>query len=423
VADYPSIQAALDANRGRVVYLPPGDYETNEKIRISGDNSGLVGPGRIIQSNAERPIFEIEHAAGAILRDVTLTRSPGAMDTRFEGVIVRDARDTTIENVRVIDNRTRASAISLRECANCRVVGCLVRNYRSVTIEDRTQHFLAGYAFRCLDGSGIVVSESRGTLIQGNRIVEENLLPTPETKQKLELGKFTKKSAEKPARTPKQTWDAEYTDNWNQGSGLVVTSPEKSDGTQILANSIENAAQGIDLHTDHVIVSNNIVTNCFIGMKAMHGSRNVLILGNQFIKNDLWSIGLMPGAASHGVRPDAAAAAREPNTDGGSIIANNIISDFGYGRTHWMWGKERAPLKFDDGQLDDNPPLTDVLIQGNLIYDPGRQLGAAGKPLEPPHYRYAVTISRGNTGPVGLRFSNNLFHPGSDGIANISLPQ
>ena len=31
----------------------------------------------------------------------------------------------------------------------------------------------------------------------------------------------------------------------------------------------------------------------------MHGSRNVIITGNQFTKNDLWAIGLMPGAASH----------------------------------------------------------------------------------------------------------------------------
>lgn len=31
---------------------------------------------------------------------------------------------------------------------------------------------------------------------------------------------------------------------------------------------------------DHVIVSQNVVINSFIGMKAMHGSRNVLITGN-----------------------------------------------------------------------------------------------------------------------------------------------
>lgn len=422
--DYPSIQAALDANRGRMVFLPPGDYEIRDKLRIAGDNSGLFGPGRIIQANPERPIIEIDHARGAQLSDVTLTRAAGAMETRFEGLIVRDTRDTTIENVRVIDNRTRAYAISILDSADCRIVGCLVRNYRTTTIEDRTQNMFAGYAFRCLDGSGIVVNNSQGTLIQGNRVVEEKLLPTPQIKEKFGLGKFTARSAEKPARTPRQIWEAQYTDNWNQGSAIVVTSPETSDRTQILGNSIENAAQGIDVHADHVVVSNNMIVNCFIGMKAMHGSRNVLILGNQFIKNDLWSIGLMPGAASHGERRSAERpAAREPNTDGGSIIANNIISDFGYGTAHWMWGSNRAPLKFDDGQLEDNPSLTDVLVQGNVIYDPGRQLGTDGQWLEGARYRYAVQISQGKTKPKGLRFANNLFHPGTDGIANIALPE
>ena len=62
-----------------------------------------------------------------------------------------------------------------------------------------------------------------------------------------------------------------------------------------------------------ITVSGNIVINAFIGMKAMHGSRNVLITGNQFTRNSLWAIGLMPGAA-----------ANAENFDGGSIISNNL---------------------------------------------------------------------------------------------------
>jgi hypothetical protein len=46
-----------------------------------------------------------------------------------------------------------------------------------------------------------------------------------------------------------------YTDAWQQGSGIVVNAPMVSDLTRILGNHIENAAQGIDLHCDHVIVS------------------------------------------------------------------------------------------------------------------------------------------------------------------------
>jgi hypothetical protein len=427
VAAYPSIQEAIDKNPGRWIYLPAGEYQLTQAIRISTDNSGLWGPGRIILTNPDQPIVRIEHASGVQLHDLTLTRAAGAMETAAEGVVAIECHDFVLENVRVLDNRTRSGAIALRDCANSRLVGCLVRNYMRVTVEDRTANLqLGGYAFRCIDGTGISVTRCQGTLIQGNRIVEENLIPTQELKQKHGLGDFVKKNAEKPERISQKMWDEGYTDNWHQGSAITVTAPEVSDRTQILGNTIENAAQGIDLHADHVIVAQNIVNKAFIGMKAMHGSRNVLIIGNQFIKNDLWSIGLMPGAASHAaLAAEGKNEAREANTDGGSMIANNIISDFGYGNAHWIWGNQRSPLKFDTGQLPGNPPLTDVLIQGNIVFDAGRQkVIIDGKPVfEPPRYRYAVVVPSGENAPQGLRFANNIFHPGTDGISNVELPE
>jgi len=188
---------------------------------------------------------------------------------------------------------------------------------------------------------------------------------------------------------------------------------------QILGNTIENAAQGIDIHADHVIVAQNIVRDSFMGMKAMHGSRNVLILGNQFIRNDLWAIGLMPGAASHAASPQQG---QKANADGGSIIAHNIISEFGYGRSHWIWSGDNCfPIRFDSGQKPDNPPLTDVIVDGNMIFDSGRDAaGPQGKP-EPPRYRYAVFVAPGSQTPRGLHFSNNLLHPGSSGVSNVEL--
>ena len=400
VAAYASIQAALDANPNRMIFVPAGDYSIAEKIRIRGERSGLFGPGRIIQQSADQPIIEIENANGAEIRDLTLTRPEGKMETNKEGILAIKCRDLVIENVRVIDNRTRSGAITLRESKNSRVSRCVVRNYMRVTIDDRTASKDWGYAFNCTDGTGISVSYSTGTLIEGNRIIEENLIPTPEIKAKHKLGDYVKKNPEKGAIMSQQAWDANYTDNWQQGSGLIVTAPEVSDLTRILGNHIENAAQGIDLHSDHVIVANNIIVNSFMGMKAMHGSRNVIITGNQFVKNCLWAIGLMPGAA-----------ANAGNFDGGSIIANNIISDFGYGAAHWIWGDERSPFKFDTGQQPDDPPLTDVIVQGNIVHSIGK-----------PRYKYAVIIGGGPNTPRGMHFSNNLLHPGTQGISNTELP-
>lgn len=401
VTAYPSIQAALDANPNRMIFVPAGDYPITEKIRVRGERSGLFGPGRIIQENAEQPIIEIENTASAEIRDLTLTRPEGKMESRSEGIIAIKCRDLVIDNVRVIDNRSPAGAITLRESRDCRISRCLVRNYMRVSIDDRTQSKDWGYAFNCTDGTGISVSYSPGCLIEGNRVIEDNFVPTPEVKAKYKLGDFVKKNAVKGGVMSQQAWDANYTDAWQQGSGIVVTAPTVSDLTRITGNQIENAAQGIDLHCDHVIVSGNIVTNAFIGMKAMHGSRNVLITGNQFTRNSLWAIGLMPGAG-----------ANAENFDGGSIISNNIISDFGHGDAHWIWGDERSPFKFDTGQQPDDPPLSDVIVSGNLVHSIGK-----------PRYKYAVIIAGGPNTPRGMHFSNNLLPPGSQGVANSELPQ
>ncbi|MBS0264541.1 MAG: right-handed parallel beta-helix repeat-containing protein [Planctomycetes bacterium] len=398
-AAYPSIQAAIDANPGRTIYVPSGDYPITQKIRLNKDHSGLCGPGRIVQQSANEPIIEIENAVGIEVRDLTLTRPEGKMETSNEGIRADRCRDLVLDNVRVINNRTRAAAIVLRTCQGARISRCLVRNYMRLSVDDRTADLNWGYAFNCTDGSGIDVGASQGTLIESNRVIEENLRPTPELRAQHKLGDWVRKNPLKGLLMSQQAWDAAYSMNWQQGSAIVVTSPEVSDLVRILGNHVENAAQGIDLHCDHVIVSNNVVINSFIGMKAMHGSRNILITGNQFVKNSLWAIGLMPGVSSHA-----------GNTDGGSIIANNIISDFGHGDAQWIWGNERAPLRFDHGQEPDDPPLSDVIIQGNMLHSVGK-----------PRYRYAVIIEGEPNAPRGLHFSANVLPPGSEGVSNVEL--
>ena len=367
-----------------MIYVPAGDYEISEPLRLRSDNSGLHGPGRIIQTNPDAPIINVEKATGVRLRDLTLTRPEGRMDTKAEGIIASNCQDLRIDDVRVLDNRTASAAIVLSECRESQVRGCIVENYSRISVDDRTASDHYGYAFDCIDGTGITVRHCKATLIQGCRVIERRLLPTPEVQQEFGLGKFVKKNAVKGTLISQQTWDEGRVSNWHQGSGIVVTAPEVTDFTQLLGNYIENAAQGIDIHADHVTISQNIVNNAFIGMKAMHGSRNVIITGNQFTRNDLWAIGLMPGAASH---PAEAGKPETDNSDGGSIIANNIISDFGHGHAHWVWGNEHSPIKFDAGQDPDDPPLTDVVIQGNVVHCVGT-----------PRYKYAVIIPGGPKG-------------------------
>jgi len=364
-AGYSDLQAALDSQPGKVITLPAGDYPISRKLVLRGDGAGLAGPGRIIQENPDEPILEIDGLKDVLLRDITLTRAPGKTVARKSALLAIRCAYLRIDQVRILDNQSPTGALALRECRFARVTGCLVRNYMRVSVDDRTRSLDWGYAFNCTDGTGIQVTASQGTLIEGNTVVEEIFRPTEALKKEHQLGVWTKKNPIKGKLLSQETWDTGYTDNWQQGSGIVVTAPEASDLTRILGNHIENAAQGIDLHADHVIVAHNVISNSFMGMKAMHGSRNVLITGNQFVKNSLWAIGLMPGAAAHPGQPDKPETA---NADGGSVISANIVSDFGHGDARWIWGDDRSPFKFDTGQQPDDPPLTDVIVQGNLLH-------------------------------------------------------
>ena len=423
---YPSIQAALDANPGRVVAVAPGVHEVAETIRVVTPGGGLAGPATIVQTAPGRPIVRIDRAHGATLRGLTLTRPEGRRETESQAVLATDTRDLALVDLRVIDNQTRSAAIELRDCADGQVRDCLVQNYQRVGVDDRTDSPDQGYAFRCVIGTGILIRECQGTLIQGNTVREDRLVVTPELKARYELGRIIKKSPTRGRIASRRDWDRGETDNWMQGTAIHIASPESTDCTRVLGNLVERAGQGFDIHADHVILSQNIVDDALIGMKAMHGSKHVIVTGNQFIRNTLWSIGMMPGASSHPARaPQDGRPARAANVDGGSIIANNVITDFGLGQTRWIWGDEGggSPIRFDHGQVPENPPLSDVIIQGNLVYDTGRDaLIKDGKPeVVPPRYQYAVRVESGPTAPVGLHFSNNVFHPGVRGVSNVEL--
>jgi hypothetical protein len=425
VTAYPSIQAAVDANPGQIVWVPTGDYLLTDAIRIRHARSGLCGPGRLIQSNPNAAVIELQSVNDVSVRDLTLTRSPDQTAARTSALTATECDYLSLDNVNVIDNRSAAASIRLERCRHASVVRCVVRNYMTISVDDRTASPHFGYAFRCIDGSGIVASSCQDVLLQANRIIEEQYRPTREMKELHQLGQFTARAAAKGSLVNQATWDAGYVNNWHQGSAMVVTDPEESAFVRLIDNHIEHAAQGIDLHADFVTCTGNLVVNAFVGMKAMHGSRHVLIANNQFVRNDLWSIGLMPGVASHGpVAADGGAAPQAANADGGSVIANNIISEFGYGDSHWIWDPQQhtcAPILFDHGQEPDDPPLSDVIITGNVVCDSGNRWGNAGSAAEPPRYRFAVYVSSAPNGPRELHFNGNLFHPGTEGVSNIKL--
>ncbi len=455
-ADYRSLQEAIDRNPGRPVFVPAGDHVITASLQLRTNGSGLWGPGRIVQSDPEAGIIEIRGASDVQVRDLTLTRMEGRMETHRTAIFVNESKDVVLSNLRLVDNRGDLATIYVRSCAGLTIQDCLIRNYSRISIDDRRRRpehpdfeVVGGYAFNVITGTGIGVRASRAVMIRNNRVIEEVMIPTRELKAKHKLGSFSAKEAKKGSGLPQSMWDAEYNNAWHQGSAIAIANvetdplvgtnpfipkeapPADEPGTdhffQILGNYVENAPQGMDIHVDNAIVAYNIVNNAFMGMKAMHGARNVLILGNQFVRTDLWAIMLMPGTVSHGplaAGPDGQA--RDENLDGHTIAANNIISDFGYGNARWIWNDSNpVPLLFNgDSRKPDIPPLRNVLVEGNIIYDTGRdQILVDGQPrVEPPRYRHAVRIATGVGAPVGLKFANNLFNPGTEGVSNIPLP-
>ncbi len=430
--DGASLQAVIDAHPGRMIFLPDGDYVVHETVRISTDGTGLYGFGRIVQENPDAHVLEIEHAANVRIENITLTRAKGKRDATGHGVLCSDVRGVVLRGLRVVDCRSRSAAIALREATNGTIEQCEVINYKRIAVDDRTEdpvHW--GYAFNAIDGTGIEVKSSTGTVIRDNRVVEENLRPTPEVKERFNLGALTKGA--KPSTQGKFAAAAfanQYVSNWHQGSAILV-SGSGVHHTIVSGNYLQHCAQGIDLHSDNVVVTNNVVDHGMIGIKGTHGCRNLVIANNLLTHIDMWGIVLNPGQASHyAEEATKETPARGQNVDAGTIIANNIITDYGYGEEFWNYGGGSYAMAFFEGQLDTNPPLTDVIIQGNMVYNTGKDGHVEGDKIvkEGPRYRYAVYVGPwgeendpGPTFPRQLHFQGNLFHPGSEGVSNVPL--
>lgn len=439
--NYDSIQAALDAHPNRVVFVPQADHYISEALRLTTDGSGLIGYGRILQSNPDAPILIIEQARDVRVSDLTFTRTKEAMPCNASGIVVENSHNVLLNNIRIIDNQAQPGALRIVSSEDVRVTNAEIRNYKRIAVDDRTApgETLYGYAFHCIDGTGIEVRQSRNIALLHNRIIEDRLLPTREIKEAHQLGSLT------PGRYPNNFGElgrgaeaAGYVSNWHQGSAILVTGPETTRDVLIHGNHIENCAQGIDLHADYVRCTDNTVIGGMMGIKMTHGSRHLVVANNLLSRIDLWAILYNPGAISHaGKGAEGEQDGAPPNIDGGTVIANNIITDYGYGHEYWNWSHPPSligsyPIAIFEGQLPENPPVRDLIITGNLVYDTGRdKILRDGKLVEEgPRYRYALYLGPWQHGadpgpsfPRNVRIHGNVFHPGVAGVSNLPIEE
>lgn len=416
---YSTLQAAIDANPGRVIKVPAGDYVISRALVITRDNTELHGPARIVQKNAAEPILRIERASGVRVRNLSFSRAEGSQDTNQPGLVARHCTDLEFSDLRVSDNHSNSSIVAMSS-RDVVVQGCIITNYKGFAIDDRTKGDRFGYAFKSVDGTGIQMREVEGAFIRNNRISEYRLLPTKEIRDRNDLGTLTVVVMQG-RNTSKEMLDARYTNNWHQGSGIHLASPTATRRAIVTGNVIENCNQGVDIHADNVIASRNMISHCLIGLKAVHGAKNILMTDNQVTYVDLWGILLRPGAASHNSANAAGGKpAIEENNDGGSIIANNIISNIGFGKQAWNWPDRTVShgMHLGDGPLPENPPLRGLLVVGNLVFDSGQDtVLVEGRWVKSaPRYAYAAFTERESPNQsLDLAFHGNLFDPGLKG--------
>jgi hypothetical protein len=423
---YASLQDAIDANPGKMIFVPAGIREISQPLRIQRDGAGIYGYGAIIQTSPGEDILQIRNAADVRIEGVTFRRVSPEFHRSVKAVDAENCRALVLKDLKILDNRTNRAAVLLTNSDYCRVEACEVINYKTIAIDDRVKDPLYGYAFNAIDGHGIRAINCKGIQILHNRVMEKELLPTKEIMEKYQLGHMVKRLDKLGPLASYGVSKDGFLFIWHQGAGIGVHGASVNTQTQIEGNYIENAAQGIDAHSDFMTLVGNHVEDCYIGLKAFHGSRGVIIANNIVRAAAKYGILLRPGSGSFEASEALGTqAARGENVERGFIISNNIISDTGWGSESWRLASDEsdpsmpAAIKLGTGPLPENPVLRDVIVQGNLVYDRGRdKVLVDGKAQTvPPRYKRAVWMDEKPV-PENIIFMGNIFHAGSKGVSN-----
>ena len=173
-ADYPTLQAAVDDNPGKTINISSGDYLLSETLNISAENTTLQGAGRLIQQNPNAAVVRIHDCKHIRISGLTLTRSEDKQTATKPAIEVSQVEHVTLQDLRIINNHARNGAITITDCQHIDVRDCSVKNYSLISIDDRTtgnDAKLYGYAFNCIDGTGVLISRCCDVLIRGNRVI------------------------------------------------------------------------------------------------------------------------------------------------------------------------------------------------------------------------------------------------------------
>jgi polygalacturonase len=123
--DYPSLQAAIDANPGCTIYVPNGDHLLTETVMIKTSGTGLYGPGRLVMTDASKDIINVRDASDVTIRDIKLFRERGKHDGGRNGIFAASCDGLTIDGVSVFNNCGENAGLKIEHCKRLTVRLCL----------------------------------------------------------------------------------------------------------------------------------------------------------------------------------------------------------------------------------------------------------------------------------------------------------
>ena len=126
--DYPSLQAAVDANPGRMIYVPNGDHLLTETVMIKTSGTGLCGPGRLVMTDASKDIINVRESNDVTIRDIRLFRERGKHEGGRNGIHAADCKDLTVDGIVVTNNCGENAGLKMERCTRLMVRNCLVRD-------------------------------------------------------------------------------------------------------------------------------------------------------------------------------------------------------------------------------------------------------------------------------------------------------
>jgi hypothetical protein len=124
---------------------------------------------------------------------------------------------------------------------------------------------------------------------------------------------------------------------------------------------------------------------------------------------------MMPGTAAH----SAGLADGKPigaNWTAGNIIANNVFSGLGEGDDafHWLPTGSIRGISIEAGP-DDRPPVVDVVVQGNVVYDDTQEESPPGQ----PKFHYSLMVDP-RLDRARMKIDGNIWARGREGATNFA---